>query len=77
MASGEEIWDKGGQSDAGSDLVDKNKSPKDGEWFVINGQKTWCSRGAWAIGYFASRTDPDSERHQVCPTCLYQPTRKA
>jgi alkylation response protein AidB-like acyl-CoA dehydrogenase len=37
----------------------------DGEHFVINGQKTWASRGAyadWLFGMF--RTDPDSERHR-------------
>ncbi len=67
MASGEEIWAQGwSEPDAGSDLASiKTKAQKDGEWFVINGQKTWCSRGAWADWIFCIvRTDPDSERHQ-------------
>ena len=67
MASGEEIWAQGwSEPDAGSDLASiKTKARKDDEWFVINGQKTWCSRGAWADWIFCIvRTDPDSERHQ-------------
>ena len=67
MASGEEIWAQGwSEPDAGSDLASiKTKAQKDGEWFVINGQKTWCSRGAWADWIFCIvRTDPDSERHK-------------
>ena len=38
---------------------------KDGDHFVINGQKTWASRGAfahWLFGMF--RSDPDSTRHK-------------
>jgi alkylation response protein AidB-like acyl-CoA dehydrogenase len=38
---------------------------RDGDDYVINGQKTWASRGAyahWLFGMF--RTDPDSSRHQ-------------
>jgi hypothetical protein len=37
----------------------------DGDHYVVNGQKTWASRGAyadWLFGIF--RTDPDSERHK-------------
>jgi alkylation response protein AidB-like acyl-CoA dehydrogenase len=37
----------------------------DGDHYVINGQKTWASRGAfadWLFGIF--RTDPDSQRHR-------------
>ena len=37
----------------------------DGDHFVINGQKTWASRAAfadWLFGMF--RTDPESERHR-------------
>jgi alkylation response protein AidB-like acyl-CoA dehydrogenase len=38
---------------------------RDGDHFVLNGQKTWASRGAyahWLFGLF--RTDPESERHR-------------
>jgi len=74
MASGEEIWCQGwSEPDAGSDLasirsraerVEATGGRGGGSW-VLNGQKTWCSRGAfadWIFGLF--RTDPDAERHR-------------
>ncbi len=70
MASGEEIWCQGwSEPDAGSDLASlrstaRRSSAAEGGW-VLNGQKTWCSRGAfadWVFGLF--RSDPDSERHR-------------
>ena len=67
MAAGEEIWSQAwSEPDAGSDLAALGtKALRDGEWFVLNGQKTWCSRGAFADWYFALvRTDPEAERHK-------------
>ena len=67
MASGEEIWAQGwSEPDSGSDLASlKTTAVRDGDDFVVNGQKTWCSRGAWADWIFCIvRTDPDSERHR-------------
>ncbi|MEM7285887.1 MAG: acyl-CoA dehydrogenase family protein [Actinomycetota bacterium] len=67
MASGEEIWAQGwSEPDSGSDLASlKTTAVRDGDHFVVNGQKTWCSRGAWADWIFCIvRTDPDSERHR-------------
>jgi alkylation response protein AidB-like acyl-CoA dehydrogenase len=69
MASGEEIWCQGwSEPDAGSDLAGIRSTARSdgaaGGW-VLNGQKTWCSRGAfadWMFGLF--RTDPESERHR-------------
>jgi len=79
MASGEEIWCQGwSEPDAGSDLAAirsrAEPSPSTGpstgtgagtgSW-VLNGQKTWCSRGAfadWIFGLF--RSDPEAERHR-------------
>ena len=66
MASGEEIWAQGwSEPDAGSDLAAiSTRGVRDGEWFVLDGQKTWCSRGAWADWLFGiARTDPTSARH--------------
>jgi len=66
MASGEHIWGQGwSEPDAGSDLAAiKTKAVRDGDQFVLNGQKTWCSRGAFADWIFCIvRTDPESERH--------------
>ena len=67
MASGEEIWCQGwSEPDAGSDLASlRSKAVKvEGGW-VLNGQKTWASRGAfaeWCFGLF--RSDPEQERHR-------------
>lgn len=66
MASGEEIWAQGwSEPNSGSDLASlKTTAVRDGNNFVLNGQKTWCSRGAWADWIFCIvRTDLDSERH--------------
>ena len=67
MASGEEIWAQGwSEPNAGSDLAAiATRAERDGEWFVLNGQKTWCTRGAWADWLFCLvRTDPEAERHR-------------
>ena len=67
MASGEEIWSQGwSEPNAGSDLAAlSSHAERDGEWFVLNGQKTWCSRGAFADWFFCIvRTDPEAERHR-------------
>jgi alkylation response protein AidB-like acyl-CoA dehydrogenase len=67
MASSEEIWAQGwSEPNAGSDMAAIRSSARlDGDHYVLNGQKTWCSRGAfadWLFGIF--RTDPRSERHR-------------
>ncbi len=67
MAAGEEIWSQAwSEPNAGSDLAAlSTKAQRQGEWFVLNGQKTWCSRGAFADWFFALvRTDPEAERHR-------------
>lgn len=66
MAAGEEIWAQGwSEPDAGSDLAAlRSTARRDGDQWVLNGQKTWASRGAfadWMFGIF--RTDPESSRH--------------
>jgi alkylation response protein AidB-like acyl-CoA dehydrogenase len=70
MASGDEIWCQGwSEPDAGSDLAGirsraARDTAHDGHW-ILNGQKTWASRGAfadWCFGIF--RTDPEAERHR-------------
>jgi len=69
MASGEEVWCQGwSEPDAGSDLASlrsRAKRSPDGESWVLHGQKTWCSRGAFADWIFTLfRTDPEAERHR-------------
>jgi alkylation response protein AidB-like acyl-CoA dehydrogenase len=68
MASAETIWCQGwSEPDAGSDLaaIRSRAQLRDSDTWVLNGQKTWCSRGAfadWVFGLF--RTDPEAERHR-------------
>ena len=68
MASGDEIWCQGwSEPDAGSDLAGiRSRASRHaaGDGWVLNGQKTWASRGAfadWCFGIF--RSDPEAERH--------------
>ena len=66
IAAGEVIWCQGfSEPEAGSDLAGiKTKAIRDGDHYVLNGQKTWCSRGAFADWIFCIvRTDPEAERH--------------
>jgi alkylation response protein AidB-like acyl-CoA dehydrogenase len=67
MASSEEVWAQGwSEPNAGSDMAAIQATARlDGDHYVVNGQKTWASRGAfadWLFGMF--RTDPDSQRHR-------------
>src|ERR1700736_929733 len=69
MAAGTDIWCQGwSEPDAGSDLAairSRAVRVDDGAEWTLTGQKTWCSRGAfadWLFGIF--RTDPDAERHR-------------
>ncbi len=67
MASSEEVWAQGwSEPNAGSDMANIQATAiRDGDHYVINGQKTWASRGAfahWLFGMF--RSDPDSSRHR-------------
>ena len=66
MASGDEIWAQGwSEPNAGSDMAAiRCRADKDGDDYVINGQKIWSTRAVfadWVFGLF--RTDPNSERH--------------
>jgi alkylation response protein AidB-like acyl-CoA dehydrogenase len=66
MASSEEVWAQGwSEPNAGSDMAAIRSTARiDGDQFVIDGQKTWSSRAAfadWLFGIF--RTDPESTRH--------------
>lgn len=67
MAAAEVLWAQAwSEPNAGSDLaaVHSSASRVDGGW-RLNGQKTWCSRGAFSDGaYGLFRTDPEQERHR-------------
>ena len=67
MAAGEQTWCQGwSEPNAGSDLAGLQcRAVKvDGGW-VVNGQKTWTTRGAFCTHIFAIvRSDPSSEKHK-------------
>ncbi len=67
MASGEDRWCQGwSEPNAGSDLASlTSKATRvDGGW-VLDGQKTWTTRGAFSTHLFGLfRTDPTAERHR-------------
>ncbi|MDD3763403.1 MAG: acyl-CoA dehydrogenase family protein [Nevskiales bacterium] len=66
MAAGEDIWAQGwSEPGAGSDMAAiRCKAVRQGDHYVINGQKTWSTRAVWADWLFGLfRSDPDSTRH--------------
>jgi alkylation response protein AidB-like acyl-CoA dehydrogenase len=66
MAASEDIWAQGwSEPNAGSDMAAiRATARRDGDSYVLNGQKTWCSRAAFADWIFCIfRTDPTSQRH--------------
>ncbi len=62
---------------AGSDLAGlSTRAERDGDNFVVNGQKVWCSGGRYSNwGILMARTDPDAKKHDgisffLCPMDL-------
>jgi len=78
MASSEIVWAQAwSEPNAGSDLAGiRSKATRDGDDWVLNGQKIWASRAVWADWCFGIfRTDPEAERHRgltfiLCPLDL-------
>jgi alkylation response protein AidB-like acyl-CoA dehydrogenase len=67
IRSGNVWWCQGySEPGAGSDLASlKTTAVRDGDHYVINGQKTWTTLAQHADwGFFLCRTDPDAEKPQ-------------
>lgn len=74
MARGETMWAQAwSEPNAGSDMAAiSSKAIRQGDHYVISGQKTWSSRAAfadWGFGLF--RTDPESSRHKGLSFILF------
>lgn len=74
MAKGEKIWAQAwSEPGAGSDMAAINcKAIRDGDEYVISGQKTWSSRASfadWGFGMF--RTEEGSKRHKGLSFILF------
>ena len=66
MAASDDMWAQAwSEPNAGSDMAAiSSKAIRDGDEYVINGQKTWSTRAIfadWCFGLF--RTEPESSRH--------------
>jgi alkylation response protein AidB-like acyl-CoA dehydrogenase len=65
IARGEEFWCEGfSEPGAGSDLASlQTKAIKDGNHFIINGQKSWSTFANYSVWcYLLARSDPYSQR---------------
>ncbi|MEX2081329.1 MAG: acyl-CoA dehydrogenase family protein [Dehalococcoidia bacterium] len=71
IADGTDIWcTLYSEAEAGSDLAAmQTRAERDGDDYVINGQKIWTSFGHYADwGWLAARTDPNAPKHKGLST---------
>jgi len=67
ILSGDVWWCQGySEPGAGSDLASlKTKAVREGDHYIVNGQKTWTTLGQYADwGFFLVRTDPNAKQQE-------------
>jgi alkylation response protein AidB-like acyl-CoA dehydrogenase len=67
ILSGEVWWAQGySEPGAGSDLASlKTRAVREGDFYIVNGQKTWTTLGQYADwGFFLVRTNPDAKAQE-------------
>jgi alkylation response protein AidB-like acyl-CoA dehydrogenase len=65
--SGSQVWCQlFSEPGAGSDLGGlSTRAERDGDRFIVNGQKVWCSGGRYSDwGILMARTNPDAPKHE-------------
>jgi alkylation response protein AidB-like acyl-CoA dehydrogenase len=73
MAAGDDIWAQAwSEPGAGSDLAAvRSTATRDGDHYVLSGQKIWSSRATFADWAFGLFREPGSERHKGMSLVLF------
>jgi len=73
MAAGDDVWAQAwSEPGAGSDLAGvRSTCTRDGDEYVLNGQKIWSTRAVFADWAFGLFREPGSERHKGMSLILF------